>query len=244
MAARCLPLAAAIAIIRQKGEDLEAASSVEFHVVEVSARMGWDSAIVKKELKNLEWTCGLTGWKKSGVMVEFSDLGFHFHAKTGLAEQEMDSVLEELYRKVETRERTELWGLVRLGKAFSLVSWDQETQAGGQQEQERSDKLKLFIREYFTETEREVPAKLPPCEPCQAEDSVRADIRAFVCTHSEHTWSGRAVARILHGIQSPNFPAKQWGRVFRFWRKHLDTDFNLLVRFATEEILHLKRGAK
>ena len=29
----------------------------------------------------------------------------------------------------------------------------------------------------------------------------------------------------------------------RFWRKHLDTDFNLLVRLATEEILGL-RGAR
>ena len=244
VAARCPPLAAAIALLRQRGDDLEAASSVEFHVVDVSARMGWDSAIVKKELKNLEWTSGLTGWKKSGVMVEFSDLGFHFHAKTGLTEPEMDSVLEELYRKVETRERTELWGLVRLGKAFTLVAWDKETEAGGQQEQERSDKLKLFIKEYFTETEREIPDKLPPMEPCQSEDTVRADIRSFVCTHSEHAWNGRAVARIFHGIQSPNFPAKQWGRVFRFWRKHLDTDFNLLVKFATEEILHMRRGAK
>ena len=48
--------------------------------------------------------------------------------------------------------------------------------------------------------------------------------------HQEHTWSGRAVARIFHGIQSPNFPAKQWGRVRGSWRRHLDVDFNLLVR--------------
>ena len=54
-AAGCPPLAAAVALQRQAGVDLAAASSLEFPVVEVSAKMGWDSSIVKKELKNLEW---------------------------------------------------------------------------------------------------------------------------------------------------------------------------------------------
>ena len=52
------------------------------------------------------------------------------------------------------------------------------------------------------------------------------------------------MARIFHGIQSPNFPAKQWGRVFRFWRKHLDVDFNFLVKIATEEIVSMRTGAR
>ena len=43
--------------------------------------MGWTSAVVKKELKNLEWTQGPVGWRKSGVLVEFSDLAFHFTAR-------------------------------------------------------------------------------------------------------------------------------------------------------------------
>ena len=29
---------------------------------------------------------------------------------------------------------------------------------------------------------------------------VRADVRAFVMTHADHAWSGRAVARVFHGI--------------------------------------------
>ena len=29
---------------------------------------------------------------------------------------------------------------------------------------------------------------------------VRADVRSFVMTHADHTWSGRAVARVFHGI--------------------------------------------
>ena len=75
--------------------DLRSASSVEFPVVEVSARMGWTSATVKKEQKTLEWTQGLLGWRKAGVLVEFSDLVFYFTAKTGL-----DEILEDLYTQI------------------------------------------------------------------------------------------------------------------------------------------------
>ena len=246
IAAKCPPLAAAIAILRQDGQSFEAASSVEFPVVSVSARMGWDSAIVKKELKNLEWTQGPVGWKKTGVLVEFSDLAFHFSAKTGLTEARLDEVLQDLFKQAETRERSEMWSLVRLGKAFNAVSFDKEASCGDEEDQTRakSDKLKLFIKEYFTELDRHVPEGLPAADKCQHEDSVRADIRHFVCQHTEHVWTGRAVARILHGIASPNFPAQQWGRVYRFWRKHLDVDFHLLVKLATEEILSLRTGSR
>ena len=36
----------------------------------------------------------------------------------------------------------------------------------------RSDKLKLFIREYFTEIEKEVPDRPPAVEACQHEVSI------------------------------------------------------------------------
>ena len=44
-------------------------------------RMGWHSAVVKKELKNLEWSHSAAGWRKTAVLVEFSDLAFHFPAR-------------------------------------------------------------------------------------------------------------------------------------------------------------------
>jgi ATP-dependent DNA helicase Q4 len=50
------------------------------------------------------------------------------------------------------------------------------------------------------------------------------------------------VARIFHGIPSPNFPAQVWGRVRRFWRVHLEVDFNVLVRLASEEVLKMRTG--
>ena len=88
--------------------------------------MGWDSAIVKKELKNLEWTSTPEGWKKSGIVVEFSDMAFHFSVKTGLSQERKDEVLENLVKRTEERERFELWNLERLGNAFTEVAVDKE----------------------------------------------------------------------------------------------------------------------
>ena len=178
------------------------ASSVEFQVVELAAKMGWSSAVVKKELKNLEWQSTGSGWKKTGVVVEFSDLAFHFHSAVGLPEQEQDDLLEELCRRAEERERGELRSLARLAKAFSAVSYGKEEEGGVAEDQEaRSDKLKGFVREYFQEHERREVEEQEVPETCDHEPQVRAHVRGFVVQHQEHTWSGRAVARVFHGIQ-------------------------------------------
>ena len=72
------------------------------------------------------------------------------------------------------------------------------------------------------------------------ESHVRGDVRQFLCTHTDQKFSGRAVARIFHGIASPCYPAQVWGRDKRFWRARLDFDFNKLLEIATEEILRLR----
>ena len=69
---------------------------------------------------------------------------------------------------------------------------------------------------------------------------MHGDVRQFVGLHDERSWTGRAVARIFHGIASPCFPAEVWGRDRRFWRRHLDFDFNKIVKIATKEILRMR----
>ena len=61
-----------------------------------------------------------------------------------------------------------MWGLVRLGKALSVVAYHSELGCGDAEEAARkSDKLKMFIMEYFTEVERSVPDTMPAAETCQ-----------------------------------------------------------------------------
>jgi ATP-dependent DNA helicase Q4 len=251
VACKCPPLAAAIALQRQSGaaDALATASSVEFPVVEVSARMGWNSSVVKKELKNLEWRSTPAGWRKSGVLVEFSELAFHFEALVGLAEAQLDALLEELLRRAKHQELAELSNLNRLFIAFSLVAYKSLGEETAEQNAERSARLKAFIADYFVEPDAPVLDETAlnnggtGALTAEAEERVRGDVRSFVSTHQEQAvWTGRAVARIFHGIASPNYPAQVWGRVRRFWRAHLSVDFNLLVRLASEEVLRLRTG--
>jgi ATP-dependent DNA helicase Q4 len=251
VACKSPPLAAAIAIQRQNGgaaavEALATASSVEFPVVDVSSRMGWNSAVVKKELKNLEWKSTSGGWRKSGVMVEFSELAFHFEALVGISETQLDSLLEDLLMRAKKQELAEISNLNRLFIAFSLVAYRGISEESEEQNRDRSSRLKAFISDYFSESEERTLTEVQPSCPQLAvdlEERVRVDLRSFVSTHRDQPWNGRAIARIFHGISSPNYPAQVWGRVRRFWRVHLDVDFNLLVRMASEEVLKLRTGA-
>lgn len=69
------------------------------------------------------------------------------------------------------------------------------------------------------------------------EDYIRGDIRSLVHSQPDQTFTGRAIARIMHGIASPNYPAQVWGRLRRVWRSHLEVDFPTLVRIANNEIV-------
>lgn len=241
------PVAAALALARKKGQDVSNLGQFSFPVVEMAAAMGWDSGTVKRELKNLQWTYANNRYQKSGVLVEFSDLAFHFEALKGLKPEEKDSLNDFLFGRMQDQEMAELHSLNRIFRAFAAVSYSTFAEANEEVDPQRSDKLKSFIQDYFNETQvdlsafKEAAAK--KTNPLKHESQIRADIRSFVCTHSDHVWSGRAVARIFHGIGSPNFPAKQWGRVRRFWRSHLDVDFNQLCRLATQEVLSLRTGS-
>lgn len=74
--------------------------------------------------------------------------------------------------------------------------------------------------------------------PSFSEGQLISDIRGFYNLYGqEHALTGRAIARIFHGIASPCFPATTWGRVRRFWRSHLDVDFNALMKIATRELI-------
>lgn len=54
-AKECPPLAMAIALEIKNGTFKEDSNIIEFSVVDVAAAIGWNSGVVKYQLKNLEW---------------------------------------------------------------------------------------------------------------------------------------------------------------------------------------------
>lgn len=100
--------------------------------------------------------------------------------------------------------------------------------------------LKLFLEISFLRraTLRKVAQVTPPPSLKNGED---------VKGHSEwstrlrnQTFTARSIARILHGIASPCYPAEVWGKARQHWRAQLHQDFNLLVRMGAQELLALK----
>ncbi|KAF5289955.1 hypothetical protein FQR65_LT11702, partial [Abscondita terminalis] len=71
------------------------------------------------------------------------------------------------------------------------------------------------------------------------EEVIKSDTRSLVWMYRDNSFTGRAVARIFHGIQSPNYPAFIWGKC-KFWRLHIGSDFNAICLIATKEILRMR----
>ncbi|XP_075599254.1 ATP-dependent DNA helicase Q4 isoform X3 [Balearica regulorum gibbericeps] len=245
------PVAVFLARERLAGRDHGHASSLEFDVVSLSDSMGWEVPLVKRALRQLQWDPQLRqdgrGEGKSGVLVEFGDLSFHLRAYGDLTDQELDSVCDFLHRRVIAREKTALGQLRACFQAFQSVAFQTCGPHPEDEEEERSSRLKALLSDYFEKEPLGEQAE-PGCEEEEEEDrgdaklrdwesQIRADIRHFLAIRQDEKFSGRAVARIFHGIGSPCFPAQIYGHDRRFWRKHLPFDFHRLARLATEEIL-------
>ena len=73
------------------------------------------------------------------------------------------------------------------------------------------------------------------------------DIAAFCRIHRNAIGglTGRAIARIFHGLTSPQYPAYEWSRD-PCWGRHTAADFNLILSLAnkTVEAMRRKRAAQ
>ena len=111
-------------------------------------------------------------------MVEFSDLALHFSALTGLSAETLDTLLDQLHGRCRQQERAELAGLHRIFKAFVSVAYSRLEDSETDTDIVRSDKLKEFIAEYFSEPERVVPDSVAVPETCQEEAQVTNNMRS------------------------------------------------------------------
>uniref|UniRef100_A0A3Q1IGJ1 DNA 3'-5' helicase n=1 Tax=Anabas testudineus TaxID=64144 RepID=A0A3Q1IGJ1_ANATE len=242
----CPPVAVILARKRLAGERVETCDQLEFDVVEVADTMGWQLPLVKRGLRQLQWSTD-RGGGRSGILVEFSSPSFYFRSYGDLSDEEMDRVCQFLHNRVQDQEKTQLYQLTTCFKAFKSVAFQSVLSCVDNLDESRSLQLKNLLSEYF-DKRRDKDHTLKPVDIEELdkyklldwENQIRADIRSFLCTRSDEKFSGRAVARILHGIGSPCFPAQTYGRDRRFWRKYIQFDFNQLIRLATQEIICFK----
>lgn len=243
LARRCPPLAVYLA--QQPPENTGRGSSiVELDMAELVDSRGWELAPVRRALQQLQWDREpRTGVRRgSGVLVEFRELAFHLRSPGDLTAQDKDQICDFLYSRVQAREREGLARLRRVSQAFHSVAFPSCGPCLEHPDEERSASLKALLGHYFQEEgPGEMEDQQDP-EPGQAtfqdwEPQIRRDIRHFLSLWPEQRFSGRAVARVFHGIGSPCYPAQVYGRDQRFWRRYLHLSFHALQRLATEEVL-------
>ncbi|XP_070777641.1 ATP-dependent DNA helicase Q4 [Enoplosus armatus] len=242
----CPPVAVVLARRRMAGERVETCDQLDFDVVEVADTMGWQLALVKRGLRQLQWSTGRAGGR-SGIHVEFSSISFYFRSYGDLSDEEMDRVCQFLHNRVQNQERTQLYQLTACFKAFKSVAFRSVSSCVDDLDESRSLHLKSLLSEYF-DKRRDRGSTLAPVDIEELdkyklsdwENQITADIRSFLSHRSDEKFSGRAIARILHGIGSPCYPAQIYGRDRRYWRKYIQFDFNQLIRLATQEIIRFK----
>ncbi|XP_021039482.1 ATP-dependent DNA helicase Q4 [Mus caroli] len=246
LAHRCPPLAACQAKWPPK-DTSQGRSSLEFGVVELADSMGWKLASVRQALHQLKWDPEPKkgAAQGTGVLVKFSELAFHLHSRGDLTDEEKDQICDFLYNRVQAREHKALAHLHQMSKAFRSVAFPSCGPCLEQSNEEHSNQVKTLVSYYFEEEEEEEEETMTDTQgpkPGQTqlqdwEDQIRRDIRQLLSLRPEERFSGRAVARIFHGIASPCYPAQVYGLDRRFWRKYLHLDFDALMHLATEELL-------
>eukprot|EP00899_Mesostigma_viride_P022244 jgi/Mesvir1/3203/Mv16353-RA.1 len=112
--------------------------------------------------------------------------------------------------------------------------------------EQQSLSLHASIATYFraTGTGEEIPT---PSIVTDKSELLRADIKAFLhhcaADRTLKKLTGRAVARILQGLDSPAFPSKLW-RKNPFWERHINCDFHAVREMAHEELMSRLAAAK
>ncbi|KAI4900356.1 hypothetical protein NFI96_024996 [Prochilodus magdalenae] len=211
----CPPVAVVLARKRLAGEKVETCDSLEFDVVELADTMGWQLPLVKRGLRQLQWSGGpgsYGGSGRSGIRVEFSALSFYFRSYGDLSPEELDQVCAFLHGRVQAQERTQLYQLKACFKAFRSVAFRNCSFCMDELDETRSLKLKELLSDYFDkrrdldmskkyeEDQEDEDEALNMCKLKEWEDQIRADVRGFLASRSDEKFSGRAVARIFHGI--------------------------------------------
>ncbi|XP_055843792.1 ATP-dependent DNA helicase Q4 [Episyrphus balteatus] len=235
----CPPLAMAIALQLKNKTFKEDSNTLEFSVIDIAAAIGWNSGVVKYQLKNLEWITQNGYPKRSPLTVTYFDLGFRVQSPGDFTLDEIDEALDCLYERSVKQEHTQLIQLQYVFQGLSSVSYKSYIPCTTEDfPQANSDKLKLIVREYF-QNDYPKDLVLDIEESNVTDDEITGDIYSIINMYPDNTFSGRNIARIFHGIQSPNFPAVIWGRC-RYWRAHSKTDFNRIVKLANSIIVKMR----
>ncbi|CAG7661319.1 unnamed protein product [Allacma fusca] len=208
MALKSPPLAVAIALEKEKKAFKDDDVYLEFNIIEAAANVGWNSAVVRRELKSLEWIGSEfnsqgkpTKFRKSGLMVEFNELAFRCNAPGNLNDKEYDLVFNSLCEFTAGQERRQLYQLQNVYQSMNSVSTPTIEDACDDFVVQSSDALKSYINEYFHRDNSGVPPGWKPSQQgLEKVDDIRREVRNLILNYKDTKFTGRSVAKIFQGL--------------------------------------------
>ncbi|XP_040568608.1 ATP-dependent DNA helicase Q4 [Lepeophtheirus salmonis] len=203
---------------------------------------------VTEMAKELQVTCehvwdALARLKYAGVTIDYGQPGFHLRVRNDVSENDLDDIQNLLCDKIFQREKNEINKLQRTFRTFLNVSHDTWRTCIESFDHGNCDKLNAYINDYFSEQAEETTQVSDSLSSSTVDEiPIRQQIRQFLSIYSDQSWTGRSIARVFHGIPSPNFPAQTWYRARGYWKAFMDIDFNAILRLATKEIVGMRTG--
>lgn len=167
------------------------------------------------------------------VIVESCNLSFHVRVLKATSNEDKDCICQDMLSKIQKKERNDLHRLQQFSSVLMLMSQDCTSRAF----------FKDIIAVYFntglsSEYLQSLGIEAPLNSITTSDGILISDIQLMMGMYPDNQFTGRAIARVFHGIGSPCYPADVWGSC-PFWRKHLDYDFYHVCNIATKQIIQI-----
>ncbi len=192
----------------------------------------------KHNIAPVEFEKLLFGLKKQReVQYEARDRSIHVRMKKNIEWEVVEGWIEQLSKKMG---QLELAKIIKLDQMYSLF---REFASDTIDSSAPIPELHGRIESYFDNTAALTDHKLKFYDPKLEEQSnihknaAIIEVKCFVIEHQEMITSGRAVARIFHGLSSPAYPYQRWADC-RQWGQYKHVYFRDLMMIAQRQMLH------
>ncbi|XP_065675285.1 ATP-dependent DNA helicase Q4 isoform X4 [Hydra vulgaris] len=254
LAKRFAPIALAIkSLPKDQLRNINELRSIDFSFAEIADQMCWDVLTVSREVRYLQWNMSfaldapLNTTGNSGVIVECDQLSFHILTASGLSNDDKDEICDYLHKSTTRQEEQRVLQLDALYNLFRDLS--EENYYELKSDIRVDSKARSSISDYFLCSAEQQLAILKEMCTCDLKvktsdrrwNAISNDINSLLCAYPDQNFTGRAIARIFQGIDSPCYPAWSIGSDKRFWRQYLDVDFNELRNFCGLELVKYRR---
>ena len=189
------------------------------------------------------------------VSIEFSGLLFRINTRGVVSPQERDGICEFLKKRVKQREeevvnKLHVFHAVLNAVSQKELSFSDSGRGNAVRHPETNTKQLLeMVRRYFGPDGLDIPNlvehnivifQVPQTVAPNKKKQIEAAAHRLISGNPNRQFTGRTIARIFQGIQSPLFPALRWWNC-GCWRDYRNVDFDLLCQIASKKLSELAK---